>query len=68
MKFYVGSRLKHTAQVKELTKKLENKGYFCTHKWTDGKKLKPYEKNITQSQVVANQQAEAIKKAMYSYY
>lgn len=61
MKFYIASRLKHKSEVKKLIKKLEAEGHSCVHDWTDGKRLKPYEENLHQSQKVADKQVRAIK-------
>lgn len=61
MKFYTASRLKHKNKVKEVIETLEDKGHNCTHKWINGQSLKPYEKNLKQSQLVATKQVEAIK-------
>ncbi|MBS3054245.1 MAG: hypothetical protein J4431_01785 [Candidatus Aenigmarchaeota archaeon] len=60
MKFYIASRFGKAAEVKEMTKKLEEMGHSVTTDWTQHGAIKPYSQNASKAMLYSIEDVQGV--------
>lgn len=63
MKFYIASRVKDKEIVKEIHKKLLDKGHTFTSDWVEEKNIIPYKNHIKEAEILATKCIDAINNS-----